>query len=754
MKHKKWIAFLLSVMIAFSCFLSSSDVYAKKKDDESENSENLAEFVGGDLEDKHWETFMFIYNFILGEDFAFDPSQYMDSLENNSDIDETGGIGLERDKWNINRYSVHTEDLSGVITGNLNKVSNALMSVTHTIVDITDNAFQYLFTATILNDFADSLRTVSESIYDTLKDKFAELFFIILIAYLAYLFFAKGNLQAVLKKSLVFVCVVLISGYWVLNAGFLLKTINYWADEGQGSLVDAGNSILDLFGEKEGVFADAENIDEENTLEGTVSLMRNIYFDLAIKRPYLMINYGETDEKKINEQDKIGKKYGWGFDNYSRVDRMLSFNLTSEGMSYRSLYAKAEAVHEGNNNMSSGGAYKQFGLVLLTLVTTIFISVPFAVLGGLNFILQLLILAIAFVIPFVAIISYIPHFSNTLFKTFGRMAGVIFLKMLLGIFLLFVYLVAFLVNKIIPPETTGMYYLNVIALAGILYYLFIKRDAVISLMTAGYVTSLDKNIMSNLHQGMEKAKNNIQNNGKDFKRKLMPTKKPRKPSKPVKYDDKDDNPSDGKGEKNSKAKTGKGVDNQVERTPQLSKTDKENSRVAKNSKLTPIERTKQMLSRRRKGQPDKKQQNKKNQSEEITKKQNSNDKKKPTIKKPMEPMELNKDYKANRNSQLLESGEKTGKPRRNLGYGVYNIGEEGDIDTKQKTNPVRNVQSLDLKNRNHDRNQDLKEGVNKSKNKNLNYESRLYNQYDVERNKEIESVEQKKKDRNIDKELS
>ncbi|WP_368901068.1 CD3337/EF1877 family mobilome membrane protein [Oceanobacillus oncorhynchi] len=755
MKNKKWLLGIFAIIL-FCLTLSSTTVLAEEDDEEGEGdkSENPASFTGWDIDDDEWEVFNMIYRYILGEDFDFDPSEFMDEVEE-QDTDETGGIELEINRWDIEKYSVNTEDLSGMINGNLNQVSNAIMAVNHTIAEITDTAFDELFTNNTLNRFADDVQTVTSSIYDELKKRFVEVLFLILIAYLAYLFFAKGNLQAVLKKSLVFALVVIVAGYWIANSAFLLKTLNYWADEGQGYLVDAGNSMLEFTGEKEGVFADIDEIDEDNTLDGTVAVLRNLYFDLAVKRPYLMINYDDTDEKSINENDNIGEEYGWGFDNYSRVDRMLSFETSSDGMAYRSMYAQAEVIHERNNSMGAGGAWRQFGLVLLTLITTIFLSVPFLILGALNFILQLLLLALAFIIPFMAIISYIPQFANSLFKTFGKMGSVLVLKILLGVFMLFVYLIAFVVNNYLPPNSTGMYYLNVIAIAGLIYFLFIKRDAVISLITAGYVASLDKNMMTNINKGMNNAKNNLQGHGKDFKQKFMPT---RKPSKPVNSpNSKNNSPTDDKYENNPnpKTKTGKESDSkQIKRTPQLSKTDKENSRVAKNRKLTPIERTKQMLSRRKKGQPDNKKQDKKNQSEEIKKKQNIDDKRKPSTKK---PIKLNKDYKAKRNNQSLQLDKATTKRnnQKKVGLGVYDIGEGEEIDPKQKIKPIRSPQNLDVKkSKKMDKNDnlDIKEGVNKKNHK--DYKSTLYDEYDVERNRGIESVEQKKKDRKIDKELS
>lgn len=171
--------------------------------------------------------------------------------------------------------------------------------------------------------------------------------------------------------------------------------------------------------------------------------------------------------------------------------------------------------------------------------------------------------------------------AQTLFKTFGKLAGVLVLKVLLGIFILFLYLIAFLANQMIPPDSIGMYYLNVIVLAGLMFFLMIKRNAVISFMTAGYVASMDKNIMSNIHQGMGKMKKDVQGAGKDIKSRFMPSSKPNKPTKSS-QSNKAKNDDNKAAKENSKTNSKSGQEKDVNRTPQLPKTDKENSRVVKN----------------------------------------------------------------------------------------------------------------------------------------------------------------------------
>ncbi|MEK4303713.1 CD3337/EF1877 family mobilome membrane protein [Oceanobacillus sp. FSL K6-0251] len=740
-KNKRWLLGFIAALVFGLSLSSITNVYAEDSEDNG-NDENYMQMIGEDFDDEYLKAALFVARFIFDVDIEYDPESFMSLPNDNQDTEETGGIELEINRYGVERYMVNNEDTSGLINGNLNTISNAIMSINHLVVEITDSTFEYLFSVDLLNEIADDLQSVTNNIYDTLKDYFAEIFVVFLMGYLMYLFVAKGSLQAVLKKSLIFVCVVIVAGFWIANSSFLLKTLNSWAEEGQGFLVEAGNGMLDFLDEKEGVYADIDNIDEDATLAGTIAVMRNVYFDLALKRPYLMINYDETNETIINENDVIGQEFGFGFDGYNRVDRLLAHDLSAEAMGYRTFYAKAENYQEGNQNMGAGGAWKQFGLVFVTLITTFFISIPFAVLGALNFLLQLLLLAIAFVIPFAAIISYIPQMAQTLFKTFGKLAGVLVLKVLLGIFILFLYLIAFLANQMIPPDSIGMYYLNVIVLAGLMFFLMIKRNAVISFMTAGYVASMDKNIMSNIHQGMGKMKKDVQGAGKDIKSRFMPSSKPNKPTKSS-QSNKAKNDDNKAAKENSKTNSKSGQEKDVNRTPQLPKTDKENSRVVKNKKQTPIERTKQLFSRNKKSQQNDKQQQQNLSSGKDKESISKNSKKGQPNNK---PIVLNKDYKAKKNSQPLKLGGTQKKSKKdNLSFSNFEYG-----GTERKLKTTRNKQDLNLDDKKQDINE--REGVNK--NKKINYENRLYNQYNVERNKEIESVEDKKKDRNIDKGLS
>lgn len=451
-----------------------------------------------------------LFKDVFAEDY--EPYKYMTEPKDDSENQE-GGVILEIKRFPLERYMVNNEDTSGIFGINLYSINNMLMGVIHNIVEVTDSALQ-MFTLDRLDSFANDIESVSSDIYTVLKSHFAEMLFILLCTYLLFIYFVHGNFKETLKKFFTFVLVLIVAGYWVSNASFLMKTMNSLSGELQSSLVSAGSGILNIMdSEREGVYADVNNIDGDNKIDGTIAVIRNIYFDLALKKPYYLINYGTSNEKKINEKDKI-KKLGFGFDKYDRTDRMLAFNLSSNGTAYRMAHANLEVEKNNNTNIASGSAFRQSGLVFITLFIVIGLSIPFLLIGLLNFILQLLAILLALVLPFAFIISYIPNFAMTGFKALGNILTVFLAKGLLGILLFVLYLLAYSMYILITPNSTGMYLLHVVSLIIILFFAILKRNKIISVITAGRVRSLSSAIpsMNNFYgKQYSNAKNRIEN---------------------------------------------------------------------------------------------------------------------------------------------------------------------------------------------------------------------------------------------------
>lgn len=428
-----------------------------------------------------------------------DHADYMSEPE----IETQGGIELESTRIPIDRYNVNNEAEEDMIKGAFLGFSNAIFTFTGYIVTGVDTALQELFTLEPIDRFSGHINLISQSIYDTLQDYFGQMLFVFAVSYMIYLAVAKGTFQEAFRRSVLFLMVLLFGGYWMLNAGYFVSTLNNLSVEVQGYLLEAGNGLITMVEDEGGVYEQASEIELENPVSGTIGMMRNVYFDMSFKRPYLIINYGETDEQTINNAYEYSSEDLPGGEDYNRVDRLLAYERTEDGLEQKQEYIKNFELRDYNNqSMAEGSVWRQSGQVLIAFLAAVFLAIPFLGLGILNFVLQLIALALAFFLPFAFIVSYIPQFAYSGFKVFLKLLTTFVVKAMLALVIVFVFALTYVVDVMIPPESFPMYLVNMITLIALLLLMMKKRDAMVKLVTAGRVQSMDGNFMNNVQQRM------------------------------------------------------------------------------------------------------------------------------------------------------------------------------------------------------------------------------------------------------------
>ncbi|KIN49516.1 hypothetical protein B4146_0646 [Bacillus subtilis] len=205
-----------------------------------------------------------------------------------------------------------------------------------------------------IDEFADSMTTVSKTVYTTLMNNFGETLFIFLSGYVVYLFVVRGSVKEAIRRSVLIITVMVIGGLWMSNTGYYMKALNALSVEAQGKLLVAGNGFVGIV-KDEGNYVDNSKIEKGKEMEGTVAIMRNVYFNLALKKPYLIVNFDETNEKKIYEgSDEKGS--------LNRIDKFLSYKLSKDGEKEKLKYLKDYEIKKyGNDAVSLGNVYNQLG---------------------------------------------------------------------------------------------------------------------------------------------------------------------------------------------------------------------------------------------------------------------------------------------------------------------------------------------------------------------------------------------------------
>ncbi|WP_017795729.1 CD3337/EF1877 family mobilome membrane protein [Oceanobacillus kimchii] len=446
-----------------------------------------------------------------------DDSEYMERPRIEEDT-----VNLLIERYDLNRYKVNNEDEENRFKGALISLNNGIFQITSFVVEMVDTALDHMFSIDMLNEFADDISNISYQMYVMLKTNFGEMLFVFACGYIIWLAFSKGTFRESIRRSILFIAVLVVAGYWTFNTGTIIKVVNNISNEAQTKILDTGNSIIDVIDDGSGVFSDTSTINTgstDETVSSTLTVMRNLYFDLAFERPYLFMNYGDVNKEEINNHDLNGDELSIG-SGYGRVDRLLAFKNTKDAQEMRLEYVENDEVDAlGNTNMGGGNAYSQLGIAFLSPFLAIGLGIPFFILASFNFIIQLFIILILFCIPFAFILSYIPQFAMSGFKMIGYLFTAFAVKIILSLFVLFVYLMCYLVDTFLAPTNIGMYLLNVAVLVVLLLFMIIKRDMIVKVVTAGRVQSLDSGFMNNVNQKMvnptfEKIKDKLTSKGK------------------------------------------------------------------------------------------------------------------------------------------------------------------------------------------------------------------------------------------------
>ncbi|MCD2253433.1 CD3337/EF1877 family mobilome membrane protein [Listeria marthii] len=410
----------------------------------------------------------------------------------------SAGVPLKIKQWDIGRYDPY------IVNGNwleeaVGGLSNALFGLNKIIVDMVDTGMDLLFNMNPLEKFSDKMETVNSAIFKSLKTTYGKLFLIISLAFIFYQIAINRQSQGGVRNIISLIGVLVITGIFITNQSFYVKTSNNIANVAQTTLLSACSVVVDLVG-SEGEFVENDKIDLNNVSTGTVAIMRNIYFDLTVEKPYLIMNYGTPDKSVINKKE--------GLDGLSRTDTLLSFKETTEGKDAKKQYTKTYEVDKYDNaNLDSTSVYDQLGISVISCLAGLALGIPFLLVAFVNFLIGFLILAVLYVIPFMFIISYLPWFRNSGYVALGQVGTLFVLKSILALVVMFIYLTCYIVSFLIPVSNTGTYLINIVVIVSLLIVMFIKRNAIIKFLTAGKVNSVGGKMLGDIHKGVGKTLN-------------------------------------------------------------------------------------------------------------------------------------------------------------------------------------------------------------------------------------------------------
>jgi hypothetical protein len=270
--------------------------------------------------------------------------------------------------------------------------------------------------------------------------------------------------------SIISALLILVGSSWFFsNTGEHIKMINNWGAE------------LETIASSTNVLLTSEKMDTSKSYstEESGAILENQLFNLMVKRPYLLMQYGTSNEAKLTENDA------------NRIDKLLKYKTyTLEGVEERKRIVKDEVETLENHYMSPSYNNQRLGIIFLTVITTISLAIPVLLLAGVKFLLQIFLLGLLIFASVPLTIALIPTYSAAATKWVKNIIGVLMMKAGLVLLMAVMIGLATLIYETLKSADGVQAYLfisfiMVLSMIG----LFMFRNNLFEVATSGYIST-------------------------------------------------------------------------------------------------------------------------------------------------------------------------------------------------------------------------------------------------------------------------
>ena len=290
------------------------------------------------------------------------------------------------------------------------------------------------------------------------------LLFIVLIVggYMAYAGLIKRKTTEAVSAAVNMLVIFLLTAAFIAYAPQYIKNINDFS-------VDLSNGVLEL---------GAKLVMPGNDEMGVKATdkIRNNLFAIQVYKPWLLLQFGTTDETAI-ESERIAA----GVDG-DRIKSILSVSPVTNFGEDRQTVVKTDIETYKNVNMTVTSVIGRFGTVLLVFFLNLIISIFVVIMCGLVIFTQLLFIIFALYLPLNFILSMLPTYNGLLKKAVLKLFNTILMRA--GLTLLIT--IAFSLSAMIYSMSGDYPFLMVAFLQIVVFVgMYLKMDEILSMVALG-----------------------------------------------------------------------------------------------------------------------------------------------------------------------------------------------------------------------------------------------------------------------------
>ena len=398
-------------------------------------------------------------------------------------------------------------------TSAISSIKNFLWNINVLIANITLMVIYQLFSLDIVELTKDSVMEIASGTAGSLVNNLGGFALAIASIGIVIRAYIKQDWQAFFK----IVTLIIIS--FSLLFSIQSKSFNY-VDLAHSVSVNLENAVMKV----NPSMTNSKNFEVDpkgNNLGDDVSIqVENKAFVSLLYKPYLLLQYGTTDEDVINNEDSYNG-------DLTRIDEYLSANpSTEDGVELREDIAEYELKDLNNESIFAGNGYLAGGYTMGIIVSTLIQAVVFFFLALMRIMLQFGFVILLIMFPFMLFASIFPTFE-TMFGKYLKGLWMLILFKGLVVFFILVATSFITLSYEMADLSDDIYYrifIQVIFSISIIF-LYTKRDFVTNMFNGadinveGVATSGLANgpRMNNMRRSMmpgKRSKNQLRNVGK------------------------------------------------------------------------------------------------------------------------------------------------------------------------------------------------------------------------------------------------
>lgn len=290
------------------------------------------------------------------------------------------------------------------------------------------------------------------------------LLFIVLIVggYMAYAGLIKRKTTEAVSAAVNMLVIFLLTAAFIAYAPQYIKNINDFSADLSNGVLELGAKLVMPGNDEMGVKA--------------TDKIRNNLFAIQVYKPWLLLQFGTTDETAI-ESERIAA----GVDG-DRIKSILSVSPVTNFGEDRQTAVKTDIETYKNVNMTVTNVAGRFGTVILIGFLNLIISIFVVIMCGLVIFTQLLFIIFALYLPLNFILSMLPTYNGLLKKAVLKLFNTILMRARLTLLIT----IAFSLSAMIY-SMSGDYPFLMVAFLQIVVFVgtYLKMDEILSMVALG-----------------------------------------------------------------------------------------------------------------------------------------------------------------------------------------------------------------------------------------------------------------------------